>query len=186
MRVTAWTAAFALMAAIVSTTGLTLPAAANPAKAMCACACPCGCPVPHKAAHIVIHPAHHAMRHVIREDYAENDYYSYESASSVDEHEWHGEWREAPDETPMPPAYYGPAGGYYYEGMQVDGGGWTGGVGYGAEAEGGFMDGFGMMHFSGGGFPNGPTFNSSQQSFVPNPSMPGPFRGGGFAPGRAR
>jgi hypothetical protein len=195
MRVTAWTAAFLLTAGIVSTAGLMMPANANPAKVIC----PCVCPQQHRiVSHAVIHPVvpHHVARHVRHEEYAESDYYSYESASRVDQHEWHGEWQAAPDETPPPPAY---AAGGYYEGMQVEGGGWTGGVGYAAEADGGFVDGFGQAHFAGGGFANGPTFNSFNQSFVPNPSVPGPFRGrtmggpamggqamGGFAPGRAR
>jgi hypothetical protein len=85
-----------------------------------------------------------------------------------------------------PPGY--PAAAPYCncgESLHVDQGGWTGGVGYAAAQEGGFMDGYGVMHFGGTG--NGPTYNSYGQSFQFNPSTPRPFSPramGGFAPGR--
>jgi hypothetical protein len=193
MRVTACTAAFLMTAAIFSTASLTAPASAHPA-------CPCDCPHPHKVVHVVHAHPHPIVRETVEERY---DEYSYESSSRVDQDDWHGAWHVAPSETPMMVAptayyyvpftyyaYYGPAAGYY-GGMQMDAGGFTGGVGYDAayaQGGGGFVDGFGQAHFEGGGFPNGPSFNSFGQSFVPNPSMPGPFAGRpmGFAPGRAR
>ena len=92
-----------------------------------------------------------------------------------------------------------PQGGGYYEegaaygpppddfdemaGLQVDRGGWSGGVG-GDPAGGG--GGFGQLHFGqSGNQENGPTYNKYNQSFQYNPSEAAPFRPrlvGGFAP----
>ncbi|HET7083983.1 MAG TPA: hypothetical protein VFI23_04375 [Rhizomicrobium sp.] len=75
----------------------------------------------------------------------------------------------------------------YEQGLHIDEGGWTGGVGYGAEGGGGgggYGDGYGQVHFANGA-ENGPTYNSYNQSFQFNPSQPGPFQPrlmGGFAP----
>ena len=134
--------------------------------------------VHHRASHHVIHhAAHHAWHH----RYARSDYYSYREAEAVRADEWHGRWHAAPNDAMIPgPAPYCDCG----EGLHVDQGGWTGGVGYAAAQEGGFMDGYGVMHYASGG--NGPTYNSYSQSFQYNPSMPRPFAPramGGFAPG---
>lgn len=147
--------------------------------------------VRHRESH---HARHHASHHA--HHYARHDFYSYREAEAVGSNrdEWHGRWRAAPDDAmipgPPPAGYYPPPGypaGAPYcncgEGLHVDQGGWTGGVGYAAAQEGGFMDGYGVMHFGGGN--NGPTYNSYGQSFQYNPSMPRPFAPrGGFAPGR--
>ena len=140
----------------------------------------------HHAAshHRVLHLAHHMSRHA--HHLARRDYYSYREAEAVRPDEWHGRWHRAPNDAmmpPPPPGYYPPPG---YpapgcncgEGLHVDQGGWTGGVGYAAAQQGGFMDGYGVMHYGSAG--NGPTYNSYGQSFQYNPSMPGPFapRGG--------
>jgi hypothetical protein len=103
---------------------------------------------------------------------------------------------------PPPDAYdpradaYGPPSGYYppqpgydaYAGspVHIDQGGWTGGVGYGAySGGGGFVDGYGQVHFA-NGMQNGPTYNSYSQSFQTNSTgRAGPFvpqRMGGAAP----
>jgi len=149
--------------------------------------------VRHRASRPAVHHAsHHMSRHA--HHYARRDYYSYREAEAVRSGEWHGRWHPAPNDAPIPgpppPGYYPPAGypapAPYCdcgEGLHVDQGGWTGGVGYAAAQEGGFMDGYGVMHFGGAG--NGPTYNSYNQSFQFNPSMPRPFAPrGGFAPGR--
>jgi hypothetical protein len=138
------------------------------------------------------HAVHHASHHA--HHYARRDYYSYREAEAVRSDEWHGGWRAAPNDAripgPPPAGYYPPPGypaGAPYcncgEGLHVDQGGWTGGVGYAAAQEGGFMDGYGVMHY--GGMGNGPTYNSYGQSFQYNPSMPRPFAPrGGFGPRR--
>jgi hypothetical protein len=104
----------------------------------------------------------------------------------------------------MGPAAYGPPAGGYYEqgagygppmeegydetaGLQIDRGGWSGGVGGDPEGGGGGGGGgFGQIHFGqGGNQENGPTYNSYNQSFQYNPSQAAPFRPrlmGGFAP----
>jgi len=146
--------------------------------------------VPHRAnRHAVHRAAHHMSRHA--HHFARRDYYSYREAEAVRSDEWHGRWHAAPNDAmipPPPPAGYYPAPGYPApgcdcgEGLHVDQGGWTGGVGYAAAQEGGFMDGYGVMHYGSAG--NGPTYNSYGQSFQFNPSMPRPFAPrGGFAPG---
>jgi hypothetical protein len=128
---------------------------------------------------------HYAARH--------SNYYSYREARAVGSDfrgEWHGRWHAAPNEAmipgPPPAGYYPPAAAppcNCGEGLHVDQGGWTGGVGYAAAQEGGFMDGYGVMHFGSAG--NGPTYNSYGQSFQYNPSMPRPFAPrGGFGPRR--
>jgi hypothetical protein len=137
--------------------------------------------------HAVRHANHHHAHH-----YARRDYYSYREAEEVRSDEWHGRWHAAPNDArfpgPPPAGYYPPPAAPYCdcgEGLHVDQGGWTGGVGYAAAQEGGFMDGYGVMHFGSAG--NGPTYNSYGQSFQYNPSMPRPFAPramGGFAPGR--
>ena len=149
--------------------------------------------VRHRASRPAVHHASHHMSGHARH-YARRDYYSYREAEAVRSDEWHGRWHPAPNDAmipgPPPPGYYPPAGypapAPYCdcgEGLHVDQGGWTGGVGYAAAQEGGFMDGYGVMHFGGAG--NGPTYNSYNQSFQFNPSMPRPFAPrGGFAPGR--
>ena len=74
------------------------------------------------------------------------------------------------------------------EGVRIEDRGWTGGVGYAPDGGGGggFVDGYGQVHFAnGGGVENGPTYNSYGQSFQFNPSQAGPFQPrsmGGFAP----
>jgi hypothetical protein len=92
---------------------------------------------------------------------------------------------------PQPGAYYG-QGAQYAEGydemagLQIDPGGWSGGVGGGDPDAGGGGGGYGQVHFGlGGNQENGPTYNSYNQSFQYNPSQAGPFRPrlmGGFAP----
>ncbi len=147
----------------------------------------------------------HAVRRHVRHFARSDSYYSYretENAASDSQGESHGKWYAAPNDAVIPgpagpaiaayppPGY--PAPGYppppgpdcdCGQSVHIDEGGWTGGVGY-AAAGGGFMDGYGVMHY--GGFANGPTYNSYRQSFQFNSSMPGPFqpRMGGFAPRR--
>jgi hypothetical protein len=136
--------------------------------------------VRHRANRHAVHYArHHRSHHA--DHFARRDYYNYREAEAVRSDEWHGRWHAAPNDAMIPPAPYCNCG----EGLHVDQGGWTGGVGYAAAQEGGFMDGYGVMHFGGGD--NGPTYNSYGQSFQFNPSVPRPFSPramGGFAPGR--
>lgn len=92
---------------------------------------------------------------------------------------WHGPWHVAPMD-------YGPPPGVYeMQGLRIDDGGWTGGVGYASDGGGG-GGGYGQAYFAnGGGIENGPTYNSYGQSFQYNPSQAGPFQPrlmGGFAP----
>ena len=95
---------------------------------------------------------------------------------------WHGPWRAAPM------GYGPPPGVYEREGLRIDDGGWTGGVGYASDGGGG--GGYGQAYFAnGGGLENGPTYNSYGQSFQYNPSQAGPFQPrlmGGFAPPASR
>ena len=78
------------------------------------------------------------------------------------------------------------APGYEAEGLKIEDRGWTGGVGYAPDGGGGgFVDGYGQVHFANGGGENGPSYNSYGQSFQFNPSQAGPFQPrlmGGFAP----
>jgi len=112
---------------------------------------------------------------------------------------WHRSWRTNEAYGPYPAAYatrerYYESGAYqggyeqdrYQQGLRIDERSFTGGVGYGAD--GGFVDGYGQIHFgSGGGLQNGPTYNSYGQSFQFNPSHAAPFQPhmggfGGFGP----
>ncbi len=131
------------------------------------------------------------MAHRVFRRYADNGYYNYGAAAPVTRHEWHGQWRVVPNDATIPgPMAYGPPPptGYEPEGMQVDDRGWTGGVGTASDGGGGggFVDGYGQAHFANGGsIENGPTYNSTNQSFQFNPSQAGPFQPrlmGGFAP----
>lgn len=139
-------------------------------------------------------------------------FYQYAAEYPVTQYGWHGRWRQAPNDGYIGPADpimvqgpvmgpamadgYGPPPGYYDGGygpepVDLDRGGWSGGVGYGADGGGGgggFTDGYGQVHFSdGGSAQNGPTYNDYGQSFQFNPStgVAGPFQArlmGGFAP----
>lgn len=184
MRVFALAAGLILGAAIIV---VATEAGSKTDTGMCRVVCtpePAAKPVHHARArtavrhrvnrHTVDHAAHHMSRHA--HHYARRDYYSYREAEAVRQ-DWHGPWRMAPnDGIPPPPCNCD-------EGLHIDQGGWTGGVGYAAAQEGGFMDGYGVMHYGSAG--NGPTYNSYGQSFQFNPSMPRPFAPrGGFAPGR--
>ena len=200
MRVYALAAGLILGAAIIV---VATEAGSKTDTGMCRVVCtpePAAKPVHHARArasvrhranrHAVRHLAHHASRHA--HHFARRDYYSYREAEAVRPDEWHGRWHPAPNDAmmpPPPPAGYYPPPGYPApgcncgEGLHVDQGGWTGGVGYAAAQEGGFMDGYGVMHYGSAG--NGPTYNSYNQSFQANPSMPRPFAPrGGFVPGR--
>jgi hypothetical protein len=191
MRVTVFTASILLTTALVSITALATatPALADGNGGICACA--------EKA-----NPAPRAARKVVRRMAAarpmRQNYYDYGSAGRW-QSEWHGEWRVAPNMGPMQGggyyeegAVYGPpaeefAGGYdEMAGLQIDRGGWSGGVGGDPEGGGGGGGGFGQLHFGqGGNQENGPTYNNYNQSFQYNPSQAGPFRArlmGGFAP----
>jgi hypothetical protein len=131
------------------------------AKKDCRCDCKCDCPNERKARNL--RAPHRAM-------HARN--YRYASATP-----WHGPWRVAPA------MGYGPPPGVYEEGLRIDNGGWTGGVGYASDGGGG--GGYGQAYFANGGAENGPTYNSYGQSFQYNPSQAGPFQPrlmGGFAP----
>jgi hypothetical protein len=186
MRVSALTAilgGLALTAAVV--TGV----AAADAKKGGVCRVVCSDTKPAPAPRHVA-PPRAPLRHVIRHrahHYAEHSYYSYREAERVDS-DFRDEWRQAPNDAMIP------GSGYYQQGgpcdcgagLQVDRYGWTGGVGY-MGGGGDFVDGYGMVHFAGGGsIQNGPTYNSYAQSFQFNPSRAGPFQPrvmGGFAAG---
>ena len=195
MRVRVLTAGFLLTSALISITSLAAiaPAMAHTSKVTCICEDAKAKPVQRPAARKVVRRV--AARPVMRRG---GGYYDYGSAGAY-RGEWHGEWRVAPD---MGPASYGPPPGAYYEeraeaygpppdaydeaGLQLDRGGWSGGVGGDPEGGGGGGGGFGQLHFNNGGNEeNGPTYNSYNQSFQFNPSVAGPFRPrlmGGFAP----
>jgi len=107
------------------------------------------------------------MRH-----YGENSYYHYWAAASV-RYPWR-EWRRAVIGSE----------GRREEGLRIEDRGWSGGVGYAPDGGGGFVDGYGQVHFA-NGTENGPTYDSYNQSFQFNPSRSGPFQPrlmGGFAP----
>jgi len=197
MRVGLPTAGFLLTSAISSigaaqavTVNMSPPAPAKiqvpakvPINVQAKVTCPCNCPKDHA-------PGHHAQarrvaRHFFRH-YAHSGYYRYGAAAPVTQHDWHGQWRAAPNDAfipepvPGPQAYGPPRYGYSQQDLQVDSRGWTGGVG-----DGGFVDGYGQVHFANGGLENGPTYNSYGQSFQYNPSQAGPFQPrsmGGYAP----
>ena len=142
-------------------------------KPDCPCNCPRDRPRDRKA------NRNEAARPVPR--YARGDDYRYGSAAPFD---WHGPWRVAPNGAFIP----GPMAIYEMDGLRIEDRGWTGGVGYAPDGGGGggFVDGYGQVHFAnGGGVENGPTYNSYGQSFPYNPSQAGPFQPrlmGGFAP----
>jgi len=126
--------------------------------------CPCDCPKDRKAKPAASRSPHARRSH--RRVHARN--YHYAAAAP-------GPWRVAPAMGPP---------GVYEEGLRIDNGGWTGGVGYAPDGGGG--GGYGQAYFAnGGGVENGPTYNSYGQSFQYNPSQAGPFQPrlmGGFAP----
>lgn len=100
---------------------------------------------------------------------------TYRYAAAAPWHQWHAQW--APAAPIVAPGE---------EGLRIDDRGWTGGVGYAPEGGGGggFIDGYGQVHFANGS-ENGPSYNSYGQSFQSNPSQAGPFQPrlmGGFAP----
>ena len=137
--------------------------------------CPCDCPKDQAVSqHARARPAPRRMAHRAFRRYADSGYYNYGAAAPVVRHDWHGQWRVAPNDTTIVPPY-----GYYQEGVPLDDRGWTGGVGTAP-------DGYGQAHFANGGsVENGPSYNSYGQSFQFNPSQPGPFQPrlmGGFAP----
>jgi hypothetical protein len=140
------------------------PAAPKPAAAAKTDAkanCPCDRPKAHKQARVTK-----------RRRYA-SAYYHYTAAAP-----FHTAWPAAQPAAPQPTAYE--------QGLTIDNGGWSGGVGYAPEGGGGggFVDGYGQVHFPADAG-NGPTYNSYNQSFQFNPSQAGPFQPrlmGGFAP----
>jgi len=91
-------------------------------------------------------PVRHVVRHRARH-YARHDYYDYRQAEQIDTG-YHDQWQPAPNDAmlPPPPPGYPAPGCNCGEGLHVDQGGWTGGVGYAAAQEGGFMDGYGVMN----------------------------------------
>lgn len=132
-------------------------------KKDCPSDCKCDCPKARKAA---------SVRDPHQRRAVQARTYQYAAAAP-----WHGPWRAGPM------GYGPPPGVYEMEGLRIEDGGWTGGVGYGADGGGG---GYGQAYFAnGGGLQNGPTYNSYGQSFQYNPSQAGPFQPrlmGGFAP----
>ena len=188
MRIFALAAGLILGAAIIV---VATEAGSKTDAGMCRVVCtpePAAKPVHHARARSVAvrhRASHHAVRHLAHptsrhaHHFARREYYSYRDAEAVHSDEWHGRWRRAPNNAMMPPPPGYPTPGCNCdEGLHVDQGGWTGGVGYAAAQQGGFMDGYGVMHYGSAG--NGPTYNSYGQSFQYNPSMPRPFapRGG--------
>ena len=195
MRVGLLTAGFLLTSVMVSlaaTVNMSPPAPVKAqAPAQAKVTCPCNCPKDHGVRqHAQAHraprrTAHHFFRRYAQSDYSDVDssYYRYSAAAPVIEREWHGQWRVVPNDAYIPgPQAYGPPRPRYddsQQDVQLDSRGWTGGVG-----DGGFVDGYGQVHFAGGG-ENGPTYNSYHQSFQYNPSQAGPFQPrsmGGYAP----
>jgi hypothetical protein len=192
MRVTVFTASILLTSALVSMTALvTAPAKADGSGGICIC------DEKAKAKPVQRSTARKVVRRVAARPARQGSYYDYGSAGRW-QSEWHGEWRVAPNMGPAQGggyyeegAAYGPPadefGGGYDEmaGLQVDRGGWSGGVGGGPDGGGG-GGGFGQLHFGqGGNQENGPTYNSYNQSFQYNPSQAAPFQPrlmGGFAP----
>lgn len=162
--------------------------------------CQCNCVQPRAEARPA--PRRVAMRASNRiegrgEAYAER-FYNYRAAAPVSMVEWHGEWRQAPNDWVAPGGYAGQAGGYAEgygpepygpppeaDGLHIDRGGWSGGVGN-FDAGGGGGGGMGQAIIAqGGGGLNGPTYNDYGQSFQNNPSVAGPFQNrlmGGLAP----
>ena len=194
MRVRLLTASLLLTSAIIS--GLaSSPASAHQTRVTCLCDCPDDHKVQrHTEARPVMPAPRRMARRTVHRVLRGEGYYSYASAAPVIRREWHGEWRQAPNDAfipgPGPMAYYPPPPAYDPQGLQIDGRGWTGGVG-GEEGGGGGGGGgdFGQVHLSNGGSAeNGPTYNSYNQSFQFNPSQAGPFQPrlmGGIAPAPA-
>ncbi len=132
--------------------------------------CPCNCPKAVKRQARVTKRHHYA-----------GAYYHYAAAAP-----FHPAWHQWPRESYPGPMFYAPQPSAYEQGLQIENGGWSGGVGYAPEGggSGGFVDGYGQIHFP-TDVGNGPTYNSYNQSFQFNPSQPGPFQPrlmGGFAP----
>jgi hypothetical protein len=175
MRVPVFAASLLLTTAVLS--GSVLAAVSVPIVAPAPAAkvsCPCDCPAARPK-----HAARPVSRRVARRR-PRGTYYNYASAAPIGRQEWHGPWRQVPNE---------PQGGNSDPALRVDTYGWNGGVGSGADGGGGgagFVDGYGQVHFaSGGGVQNGPTYNGYNQSFQYNPSVAGPFQPrlmGGIAP----
>jgi hypothetical protein len=140
--------------------------------------CPCDCPKERKARSADARPAPLPS---MRRHYVQG--YRYADAAPVRWRARHGEKRDGAG-----PMSDGLPSRYEPEGLRIDDGGWTGGAGYAPEGGGGggFVDGYGQVHFANGGsVQNGPTYNSYGQSFQYNPSQAGPFQPrlmGGFAP----
>jgi hypothetical protein len=130
--------------------------------------CPCDCPKGQAVGQ------HAQARRAAR--YAGSGYYNYGAAAPV---VLHGQWHAAPNDVAI-----------IQEGVAVDDRDWTGGVSTapGGVGGGGFVDGYGQLHFANGGSAeNGPSYNSYGQSFQFNPSQPGPFQPrlmGGLAPSK--
>ena len=154
------------------------PAAPKPAPAPVRPAPPR--PVLHRTVHRLPHrPLHRYARH-----HDEGGYYNYRETETVAS-ETHGVWQPAPNDAvipgpvmaygpPPPPAYYPPPAPPCDCGQSVhiDESSFTGGVGYGASG-GGFMDGYGVMHYS-SGFAASASYNGYSQGF--GRVMPGPFQ----------
>ena len=162
MRVPGFSARLLLGGALLATTvPVTAPVRADTAKITC----PCECPQNRKAKprHAEIKPRQPA-RH-----YAGSPY-RYRDAMPV-------HWRDVTWQ--MVPGSAEP------QGLVIDQAGWSGGVGYGAEGEGG--GGYGQVLLVNGAGQNGPTYNSLGESFQSNPSTAHPFQNrlmGGIAPAK--
>jgi hypothetical protein len=161
-------AASPLLAVTVDLSPAPKPAPKVDAKANCPCDCPKAQSMKHQA-------------RVTKRHHYGGAYYHYTAAAAFHP-AWHGPY-QAPYGAPV---IYGPPPSAYEQGLHVDNYGWSGGVGYAPEGGGGggFVDGYGQVHFPTDAG-NGPTYNSYNQSFQFNPSQPGPFQPrlmGGFAP----
>ena len=140
------------------------PAAKAEVKTDAKANCPCDCPKAHKQARASA---------AKRRPYA-GAYYHYAAAAP-----FRASWPAAAQPAEPQPTTY-------EQGLNIDHYGWSGGVGYAPEGGGGggFVDGYGQVHFP-TDVGNGPTYNSYNQSFQFNPSQPGPFQNrlmGGYAP----
>lgn len=138
--------------------------------------CPCNCPK-NRTAHHKLAPRRLAQHPAPRNSHGRR--YQYASATPF-------QWHQQSGLVTNGPAILGPA--HDDEGLRIEDRGWSGGVGYVSEGGGGggFIDGYGQLHFANGAsVENGPTYNSYGQSFKYNPSQAGPFQPrlmGGFAP----
>lgn len=133
--------------------------------------CPCNCPDRRGLRHQALLRPHRFVRRAVG-SYAENGYYHYASAAPI-RSEWHGHWRQHWREAPNDDYIARIPGPVEQKGLHVDDRGWTGGVGH--AADGGFVDGYGQVHFA-SGMMNGPTYDSYNQSSQFNPSQPVPFQ----------